>query len=60
MKSTGEVLGLGESPEEAVAKVLPSMIGSPLPRLGPEVSVGFLSPTRRSLSWRTLFRICSG
>lgn len=40
MKSTGEVLGLGESPEEAVAKVLPSMIGSPLPRLGPEVSVG--------------------
>lgn len=40
MKSTGEVLGLGESPEEAVAKVLPSMIGGPLPRLGPGVSVG--------------------
>lgn len=40
MKSTGEVLGLGESPEEAVAKVLPYVIGSPLFRLGPGVSVG--------------------
>ncbi|MEW9031146.1 MAG: carbamoyl-phosphate synthase (glutamine-hydrolyzing) large subunit [Planifilum fimeticola] len=40
MKSTGEVLGLGDSPEEAVAKVLPSVAGSPLPRLGPGVTVG--------------------
>ncbi|MFC4077437.1 carbamoyl-phosphate synthase (glutamine-hydrolyzing) large subunit [Salinithrix halophila] len=33
MKSTGEVLGLGDTLEEAIAKVLPWTIGAPLPNM---------------------------
>ncbi|GGE04665.1 carbamoyl phosphate synthase large subunit [Marinithermofilum abyssi] len=41
MKSTGEVLGLGELLEEAVAKVLPWAAGGPLPPLEQGTSVLF-------------------
>jgi len=39
MKSTGEVLGMGSTPEIAMKKVLPSAVGAPLPELNSRTRV---------------------
>ncbi|OYD08077.1 carbamoyl-phosphate synthase (glutamine-hydrolyzing) large subunit [Paludifilum halophilum] len=51
MRSTGEVLGLGDTPEEAAAKVLPWAVGGELPRLekGTSLLLSVADPHKREL-----------